>query len=409
MSNDSNVTSFSSPYTGVEQAVILVVMSLISLGSILGNVIVFVAYFKVKKLQRATNYFILSLAAADLFVGMIVVNIYTMYMLLGYWPLNDIACLAWLCADYWVFQASVFGVLMIAMDRYFSIRYPHKYRHRRSDGNVKVAIVVMWLFSFTLWVPLIVSYAFAEETEVHQCHIASAQNVYATALASVCAYVIPVVVIICLAVHSFHLLLRMKQPNKSILFTRELSAADSSMIDKSFTDSNEYDTTQETKQPGSPAPITFKIKTRNGSIKQDSKQTSLIVKSKDSQTIPITLDVKKVCNAYRNLDDFQRIATFNIIIAVAFVVTVFPYGLISIVKAFCTNCVSSQWWHFAYIMCYINSLLNPLCYAFGNKNFNRAFKLILCTSRKQDQEHSKTSSMKEKIDDHRVCQNGCKL
>ena len=56
--------------------------------------------------------------------GLVVINVYTMYMLLGRWPLSHAACLVWLCADYWVFQTSVFGVLMIAVDRYHSLKIP---------------------------------------------------------------------------------------------------------------------------------------------------------------------------------------------------------------------------------------------------------------------------------------------
>ena len=178
------------------------------------------AYVKVKKLQQATNYFILSLAAADLFVGMLVINIYTMYMLLGYWSSTGIACLVWLCSDYWVFQASVFGALMISIDRYLSIRFPHRYRSRRTAVKVKTAIFIMQIISFVLWVPLIVSYYVTEDSAEKElrgkyvCDVRADRNVYVTALASAFAYVIPVIVIIILAMHTFQLLLNMKQPRK---------------------------------------------------------------------------------------------------------------------------------------------------------------------------------------------------
>lgn len=106
-------------YTDVEKVMIMVILTAMSLFSIFGNVLVFVAYFKVESLQRATNYLILSLAGADFIVALFVVNIHTMYMLVQ-WPYEVMdyqVCLLWLTVDYWVFQVSVFGVMLIAGDR----------------------------------------------------------------------------------------------------------------------------------------------------------------------------------------------------------------------------------------------------------------------------------------------------
>ena len=113
-------------YTTTEKTFILIFMLLLTLTSILGNVFVFIAYFKTKALQKATNHFILSLAAADLLVAVFIINIYTMYMVLDYWPikyLNYTVCVVWLAADYWIFQVSVFGVITIAGDRWVLIHY----------------------------------------------------------------------------------------------------------------------------------------------------------------------------------------------------------------------------------------------------------------------------------------------
>ena len=106
-------------YNDIEVALIVTTMGVFSLISTFGNVMVFVAFLKVKVLRHPTNYFILSLAFADVFVATFVVSIHTMYMLIG-WPFSTLSydvCLIWLCADYWVFQVSVFGILLVAGDR----------------------------------------------------------------------------------------------------------------------------------------------------------------------------------------------------------------------------------------------------------------------------------------------------
>ena len=122
MSNITNTTSTSTAtyrYDLTESILIVTAMVLMSGISLFGNTMVFIAYTKVKSLQCATNYFILSLAASDFIVALFVVNVHTMYMVVG-WPytvLDYNVCLLWLCVDYWVFQVSVASVLLVTGDR----------------------------------------------------------------------------------------------------------------------------------------------------------------------------------------------------------------------------------------------------------------------------------------------------
>ena len=92
---------------------------------------------QVKQLQRVTNYFILSLAFADFIVATFVVNFHTMYMIVD-WPYNVLnyhVCLLWLTVDYWVFQVSVFGVLLIAGDRWVFKKWFSYNNHHNQPGK----------------------------------------------------------------------------------------------------------------------------------------------------------------------------------------------------------------------------------------------------------------------------------
>ena len=47
--------------------------------------------------------------------------LYTMFLILGYWPLGAIVCDVWLCIDYTMSNASVANLLIICFDRLVKI------------------------------------------------------------------------------------------------------------------------------------------------------------------------------------------------------------------------------------------------------------------------------------------------
>ena len=106
-------------YTELQSILIVSAMVTCSIISTFGNFMTFYAYRKVKSLQTETNFFILSLASADMIIAVCIVNVHTMYMIIG-WPYGTLSyglCVLWLCVDYWVYQVSVFGVILVAVDR----------------------------------------------------------------------------------------------------------------------------------------------------------------------------------------------------------------------------------------------------------------------------------------------------
>jgi muscarinic acetylcholine receptor M3 len=133
---------------------ILVLLSLITL-TISGNLLVLESFKINKKLRTITNYFLISLACADLMIGIVSMPIATLYFLNDKWLLGKLVCDLWLSLDYTLSNASVANLLLISFDRYLTLTRPIVYRAQRTGLRVRLAIAFSWLMSAILWTPFI--------------------------------------------------------------------------------------------------------------------------------------------------------------------------------------------------------------------------------------------------------------
>lgn len=127
----------------------------ISILSASGNLLVCIAVGRNKKLRTVTNYFLVSLAAADFFVGTLAIPCAIMTNL-GL-PHNSLfLCYTIVYILITLTQSSVFSLLAIAIERYVAILLPFHYQRILKPRNARLVILLTWILAFLLSsVPLI--------------------------------------------------------------------------------------------------------------------------------------------------------------------------------------------------------------------------------------------------------------
>uniref|UniRef100_A0A8D2LFK7 Adenosine receptor A2 n=1 Tax=Varanus komodoensis TaxID=61221 RepID=A0A8D2LFK7_VARKO len=127
-------------------AVYIALELLIAVLSILGNVLVCAAVGSNSTLKTATNYFLVSLAVADVAVGLLAIP-FAVTISVGlktdfHW------CLFLACFVLVLTQSSIFSLLAVAVDRYVAIRIPLRYKSLVTGKRAQGLIAVLWILSF---------------------------------------------------------------------------------------------------------------------------------------------------------------------------------------------------------------------------------------------------------------------
>ena len=133
-------------------------LALLTLIVIVGNSLVVIAVFKSRKLRTTTNNFVVSLACADLLVGVMVLPLSGANEVLHYWPFGRMTCSVWLAVDVWTCTSSILHLCAISLDRYLAIGYPFKYPSLMSPRRSRILVGAVWVSSFIICFPPLIGW-----------------------------------------------------------------------------------------------------------------------------------------------------------------------------------------------------------------------------------------------------------
>ncbi|XP_055083575.1 muscarinic acetylcholine receptor M4 [Periophthalmus magnuspinnatus] len=480
-------SAYGSSYKTVEMFFIALVTGSLSLVTVTGNILVMLSIKVNRHLQTVNNYFLFSLACADLIIGVFSMNLYTVYIIVGYWPLGPVVCDLWLALDYVVSNASVMNLLIISFDRYFCVTKPLTYPTRRTTKMAGLMIAAAWILSFILWAPAILFWQFIvgqRTVPPRECYIQFLSNPAVTFGTAIAAFYLPVVIMTVLYIHislasrsrvskqksdkkdkktpnllKNHLL---KQNNNNepsppptacpdstpkLSLDTSTSAADalkngrpgeegrgqqgpsaqpSPRLAQEEKESSNDSTTaiippsepkdNTNNEVSSKLPSekvnTLSTSTPNtaaGKVNAASRWSKIKIVTKqagdecitaieivppvegaEGHSIPISRP-RTVARKFASIARSQmkrkrqmaarekKVTKTIFAILLAFIITWTPYNVMVLISTFCQSCVPDTVWAIGYWLCYVNSTINPACYALCNATFKKTFRnLLLC-------------------------------
>lgn len=94
--------------------------------------------------------------------------------------------------------------------------------------------------------------------------------------------------------------------------------------------------------------------------------------------LPVPRQIKKKKKSQEKKQETKAAKTLSAIL-LSFIITWTPYNILVLLKPLtgCTKCFPQELWDFVYALCYINSTINPVCYALCNASFRRTYVRIL--------------------------------
>ncbi|XP_064422988.1 melatonin receptor type 1A-like [Latimeria chalumnae] len=162
---------------------------------ILGNLLVIISVCKNKKLRKAGNVFVISLAIADLLVAIYPYPLVLMAIFHNGWSLGSIHCqISGFLMGLSVI-GSIFNITGIAINRYCYICHSFKYEKLFSNKNTFCYVILVWVLTFVAIVPNLFVESLQYDPRVYSCTFAQSVSSLYTITVVVVHFILPISIV----------------------------------------------------------------------------------------------------------------------------------------------------------------------------------------------------------------------
>ncbi|XP_066567826.1 5-hydroxytryptamine (serotonin) receptor 1A a [Amia ocellicauda] len=400
MENTSNTTYSDGPYQhenktalpGVTlsyQIITSLFLGALILCAIFGNACVVAAIALERSLQNVANYLIGSLAVTDLMVSVLVLPMAALYQVLNKWTLGQVTCDIFISLDVLCCTSSILHLCAIALDRYWAITDPIDYVNKRTPRRAAILISLTWLIGFLISIPPMLGWRTPEDrANPDACTIS--QDYGYTIYSTFGAFYIPLILMLVLYGRIFKA--ARFRIRKTVKKTEKKKVSDTCLTVSPaiFPKRNNGETGKNWKRSVEPKPNPC----ANGAVRHGEDGAALeIIEVHHNNTknhLPLPNTPTAPCFENRNEKNTEAkkkmalarerktVKTLGIIMG-TFIFCWLPFFIVALVLPFCGDKCYMPDLLGAVInwLGYSNSLLNPIIYAYFNKDFQSAFKKII--------------------------------
>ncbi len=375
----------------------------LTIWTIIGNIMVCIALFTNKQLKQGgmSNYLIGNLALSDLLLGLTVLPFSATLSTFKTWPFGSVLCELWLSIDVLCSTASIWGLLVISLDRYIATNHPIKYlKQKNSLKTALIYIAVSWLISIIISLGPLLFKAFdsneretqtksglmrIENTDLYDCVLFKTPSF--VILSSLGSFFLPLILMITLYTRVF---LKIRQQSK--MFKNKEVKRKSDLIRTLEEEKPLEANSSNNKKPQQhqqnqiksheEAKASFEIELelnhsdsdKRKSLNQAGTPNNKLTDLKQKQNL-----TRNRLHSQQNNNSEARITKTLAIIMSCFVACWLPFFIIYIIRSQLSNpnSISTNVLDIFIWLGYFNSSLNPILYAVLNNNFRIAFENIL--------------------------------
>ncbi|KAM4596406.1 dopamine receptor D4b [Fundulus diaphanus] len=341
-----------------------------------GNVLVCLSVYLEKSLKTTTNYFIVSLAFADLLLAVLVLPLFVYAEFQGgVWTLNMTICDGLMTMDVMLCTASIFNLCAISVDRFIAVSIPLNYNRKHVDYRQIILLSATWLLALAVASPVIFGINNVPNRDPRECKLED--NNYVV-YSSVCSFFIPCPIMVLLYFGIFRGLKRWEDTRKvklrsSIEACRKLqqtSAAGGALPPMIGT------------IPGAlPMPLPRIIERDLAQSRLDDsgdyiQQEIPYPRQYRENSVPSIRFSQQNVKKRAKINNRERKAMKVLPVVVGcFLLCWTPFFVVHTMRALCLTCnipialMSTVTW-----LGYVNSALNPIIYTIFNTEFKKFFK-----------------------------------